>query len=217
MAGRQLPLDLGHRAAFEAADFLEAPSNAQALAWLARWPDWPGHASCLWGPPGCGKTHLAHLFAARCGGAVLPAGALESRPGGHLVVEDADRGVDEVALFHLFNATREARAFLLLTGRAPPSRWAIRLPDLASRLNAIPAIAIQAPDDALMAAVLVKLFADRQLEVGAGVIEWLVTRGERSFQAAGAVVARLDAQALAERRAITLPFVRAVIPDREAG
>ncbi|MBF0372271.1 MAG: DNA replication protein [Alphaproteobacteria bacterium] len=217
MAGRQLPLDLGHRTAFEAADFLEAPSNAQALAWLARWPDWPGHASCLWGPPGCGKTHLAHLFAARCGGAVLPATAIESRPGGHLVVEDADRGVDEVALFHLFNATREAGAFLLLTGRAPPSRWAIRLPDLASRLNAIPAIAIQAPDDALMAAVLVKLFADRQLEVGAGVIDWLVTRGERSFAAAGAVVARLDAQALAERRNITLPFVRAVIPDREAG
>ncbi len=152
MSEAQLPLDLGHRPALSEGDFLVAPCNAEAHAWLERWPDWPGPASVIFGPAECGKTHLAHLFAARSGAVTVAAADLTVADPPRLlgqaravVVEDCDRAggnLDEAALFHLINLAKEAGGFLLLTGREAPARWAVRLPDLRSRLNAMPALAI---------------------------------------------------------------------------
>lgn len=218
MSGRQLTLDLGYRPALGGEDFLVAACNAEALEWLDRWPDWPGPALVVHGPPGCGKTHLAHVFAARSGAPVLAAAGLHRddpprllAAARALVLEDADRGVDEVALFHLYNMVKECGARLLLTARLPSGRWPVALPDLASRLKAVTNVAIQPPDDALMAALLVKLFADRQLRVGQELVAYLLPRLERSFDALREVVARLDAAALAERREITVPLARQVL------
>ena len=219
MIDGQLPLDLPHDPALSAGDFLVAPCNAEAHAWLTHWPDWPGPASVIYGPPGSGKTHLAHLFAAVSGAAILAAPALgvldpprllAAAPA--LVLDDCDGGgLDETAAFHLINLAKETGRLLLLTGREAPSRWVVRLADLRSRLTAMPAMAIGAPDDAVLAAVLVKLFADRQLRVGEDVVSYLLGRMERSFAAARTLVARLDRAALAERRAVTVPLARAVL------
>jgi DnaA regulatory inactivator Hda len=226
----QLPLELGHRPALSGDDFLVAPCNAEAHAWLERWPDWPAPALCLFGPRGCGKTHLAHAFAERnamAGVATVAAAELDEATlpalldGRRLVVvEDIDALASEAALFHLYNMAREAGASLLLTALHAPARLPIRLPDLRSRLNAAPAVGIGAPDDATLAAVLVKLFADRQLKVSEEVVTYLLGRIERSFAAALGVVAAIDRASLAERRAVTVPLVRGVleaIPDPSAG
>ena len=210
MSEAQLPLDLGHRTALSDGDFLVAPCNAEAHAWLERWPRWPGPASVIFGPAQCGKTHLASLFAGRSGAVTLAAAGLtvadpplllaRSRV---VVVEDCDRGhLDETALFHLINLVKESGGFLLLTGREAPARWVIGLPDLRSRLNAMPALAIGAPDDEILAAVLVKLFADRQVKVGEELVTYLLGRMERSFAAAAALVGRLD---------VTVPLARSVL------
>lgn len=224
MSGTQLPLDLGHRTALSDGDFLVAPCNADAYAWLERWPRWPGPASVIFGPAQCGKTHLAHLFATRSGAVALAAAALTVADPPRLlaqahavVVEDCDQagcgggGLDETALFHLINLTKESGGFLLLTGRQAPSRWRIGLPDLRSRLNAMAALAIGAPDDEVLAAVLVKLFADRQVKVGEDLVAYLLGRMERSFAAAAGLVERLDHAALAGRRAVTVPLARSVL------
>lgn len=221
MSEAQLPLDLGHRPALSEGDFLVAPCNAEAHAWLERWPDWPGPASVIFGPAECGKTHLAHLFAAISGAVTIAAAALTVADPPRLlgqalavVVEDCDRDggrADEAALFHLINLTKESGGFLLLTGREAPSRWKVGLPDLRSRLNAMPALAIGAPDDAVLAAVLVKLFADRQVKVGEELVTYLLGRMERSFAAAASLVERLDHAALAGRRPVTVPLARSVL------
>jgi chromosomal replication initiation ATPase DnaA len=220
MSQPQFPLDLGHRPALSEADFLVAPCNAEAHAWITRWPHWPGPVMAVFGPAGSGKTHLAHLFAARAGGLIVEAAGLtvadpprllEAAPA--VAVEDADRGVDEVALFHLVNLAKESGAHLLLTGREAPARWGVALPDLRSRLNAAAAVGIGAPDDAVLAALLVKLFADRQLKVGEEVVAWLLGRMERSFAAAAAAVEALDRAALAGRRAVTVPLARMVLGE----
>jgi chromosomal replication initiation ATPase DnaA len=220
---RQLAFELPHRPAMDMADFLVAPANADALAWIDRWPDWPGRVLVVHGPPGCGKSHLANVWRARVGAAVMTAGALSAEtvpgiiaPGGCLVLEDigADLFGDrqaETALFHLMNWTREQAGGLLLTSRRPPGRWALALADLASRIRACPAVALRPPDDVLLAAVLVKLFADRQIRVGDEVVSFLVKRIERSFAAARAAVETLDRRALAEGRPITIPFIRKII------
>lgn len=212
---RQLALDLGHRPALGREDFMVSAGNRQALAWLDRWPDWPAPAIAVHGPAGCGKSHLAHVFAAQTGAVILSAATLgrDDPPrllpaASALAVEDADRGVDEVALFHLFNLAKETGRCLLLTGRSAPARWSLKLADLRSRLRAIPNVGIEPPDDALLAALLVKLFADRQLKVPAEVIAYLLPRLERSFTAARALVEAVDAAALAEKREITVPLVR---------
>lgn len=225
MSPRQLPLDLGHRPALGRGDFLVAPCNAEAVAWLDRWPDWPAPALSVHGPDGCGKSHLARVFAARADAPVLAAAELTAAdpprlfgPWRAVVVEDADRGVDEEALLHLYNLAREAGRHLLLTARAAPARWPLLvLPDLRSRLNAAPAATIAAPDDALLAGLLVKLLADRQLKVGREVVEFLLPRMERSFADAQALVARLDGAALAARREITVPLARQVLEAAEPG
>ncbi len=213
----QLPLDLAHRPALGRDDFLVAPANAEAVAWLDRWPLWPAPALVLTGPAGSGKTHLAHVFAARAGAVVLEAQGLAvprlpellgTAPAA--IVEEA-HAAPEAALFHLYNLLAERKGHLLLPARAPPARWAIALADLRSRLLAAPVAALQPPDDTLLAALLVKLFADRQLAVGAEVLAYLVPRLERSFAAAAQIVAALDRAALAAHRPVTVPLARAVL------
>jgi chromosomal replication initiation ATPase DnaA len=220
MSGEQLALNLGHRTALDHEDFLVAPSNADAVAWLDRWPGWPAPALALHGPAGCGKSHLAQVWRARSHAVLIAGHALvEDRVpevidgAGAVVVEDVDRGAHEEVLLHLYNALAERAGFLLLTGRTAPARWPLVLPDLRSRLKAIPAVAIEPPDDALLAAVMVKMFADRQLAVGVDVVSYLVAHIERSFEAARGVVAALDGAALARRRRVSVRLAREVLEN----
>lgn len=225
MSESQLALDLGHRPALGRDDFLVAPCNAEAVAWLERWPDWPAHALAVFGPPGSGKSHLLAAFASHHGlGQVVATEAaeltVESVPklvlhASVVMVDDLDRLRDETALFHLWNLTKETGRWLVLAGCAAPARQNVRLPDLASRLAATPAVGIGAPDDSLLAAILVKQFADRQLRVGEDVVAYVLGRMERSFAAARQVVEALDAASLARRRPVTVPLARAVLEKME--
>jgi chromosomal replication initiation ATPase DnaA len=215
----QLLLGFEHEAASGLEDFLPAACNRDALAWLERWPDWPAPALVLHGPPGCGKSHLARIWAARSGALRLDPAALpgvESELPRAAVLDPAEPIADEPALLQLYNRLREQRRSLLLTARRPVAAWSIRLPDLASRLRAAPAVAIGAPDDELLAALLVKLFGDRQLAVAEGLIGYLVRHMERSFAAARAVVEALDRRSLQSQRPVSLALARAVLEPQDA-
>jgi chromosomal replication initiation ATPase DnaA len=222
-AQHQLPLDLVHRPALGREDFLVAPSNQLAVAWIDRWPDWPGPALALYGPAGCGKSHLGQVWRAASGAIEIDAAALIDQPppkllgSAHAVlmegVEDAlaSGQAPERELLHLYNMVVERGGRMLITGRRAPARWDCRLADLGSRLGALQSVALGAPDDALIEAVLVKLFADRQLTVTPEVITYLVRRMERSFEAARRLVAAIDRAALAARRPITVPLVSEIL------
>ena len=205
LSGRQLAFDLPARKMYHREDFFTSTSNALALAALEDWRQWPGGKLLLTGPEGSGKTHMAHIWAGMSGAVFLRAGdlaALDLTPltGATVVVEDAAElagdAAAEVALFHLHNLVTLG-GHLLLTATTKPRDWGIVLADLASRLLAAPLAQLQAPDDALLAAVLVKLFADRQISVNTTLIQYLISRMDRSFGAARALVAALDAAALA--------------------
>jgi chromosomal replication initiation ATPase DnaA len=216
----QLPLDLSRRPSFARSDFLRSERNVAAAEWVDRWPDWPSAPLVLHGPPGCGKTHLAHLWCERATArmitgeelteATLP--RLLDESSHRVAIDDADRA-SERALLHLYNSCVECRGSLLITARKPPGSWGIVLGDLRSRLRAALAVAVEAPDDALLGAVLVKHFADRQLRVGPGVIAYLLRRMERSFADAEKVAAHLDAAALSNGGPITIPLARRVLAD----
>lgn len=220
---RQFLLRFEHRASLAGDDFYVADGNRTAVMWIDRWPAWPAPALAIYGPAGCGKTHLAHVFLARTGGRLLTAADLASRPPHDLiegasacVVDDADHVVTaghEQPLLHLYNTVKETGGHLLITSRQPPSRWKVGLADLRSRLNAAAAIPIDGPDDALMEAVLVKLFSDRQLRVDADVLALMLTRMERSFAEARDLVARVDEVALKTRRNINVSLVSGVLRD----
>ena len=220
---RQLPLDLGHRPALGGADFLVAPPNREAVAWLDRWPDWPAPALVLTGPAGSGKTHLAHVFAARAGAVLIAPGALtvarlpDLLGAARAAALDDAAGAEEQAFLHLYNMLAERGGHLLVLAREPPARWGIVLADLRSRLLAVPVARLLPPDDALLSAVLVKLFADRQLQVGEEVVVYLLARLERSFDAARRAVAALDRAALAAQRRVTVPLVRGVLGEGGEG
>lgn len=215
---RQLAFDLPHRPALGRDDFIVSPANADAIAWLDRWPDWPAPGLVVHGPEGCGKTHLAHVWQARTEARMITPGDVTGERWGVLVERGAtmildgiEADLDEPALLHLYNRLVEADGALLLTGHEPPSAWAIALPDLASRLRALPSVAIEPPDDALLMAVLAKLFADRQLRVEHDVLRFLVTRMERSFASARACVAALDTAAFEKRRKVTVALAGEVL------
>jgi chromosomal replication initiation ATPase DnaA len=198
----QLALPLGFRPARDRADFVVAPSNADAVAWIDRWPDWPDlglgfRALVLHGPAGAGKSHLGAVWLARA-----PDGAL---------LDDAAAPPDERALLHRLNSLKESGGHLLIAGREAPARWPVGLPDLASRLRAIPAVALGRPDDALLRALYTKLFAERQMVVAGEVVDWLIAHLERSGAAAVQAVATLDRAALEQRRPITIALARTVL------
>jgi chromosomal replication initiation ATPase DnaA len=206
---RQLALALPHAESFSREDFLVGTSNEAALSLVERWPDWPDRALALVGPEGSGKSHLAAIWADIAGARRISARALgeihlpAALATGALVIEDAAETVDEPALFHLLNLMRQHEAFVLMTVRTAPATWRVGLADLASRLRAIPTVELSSPHDALLRAVMVKLFADRQLAVDEALIAYLSTRIERSFAAARATVDDLDREALRQKRPVT--------------
>lgn len=216
---RQLAIDLPPRPAHGRADFLASECNRVALERIDRWPDWPGRRLVLYGPASSGKSHLARLWCAESGARYVPARDLASElplANGALppamVVDDAE-AASERALLHLCNSCAEAGTALLVVSRNAPAAWAIDLPDLASRLRAMPAVGIDMPDDALLAAVLVKHFADRQLRIAPSVIGYIVPRMERSFAMAASLAARLDELALAGGRSIGLALARQALAE----
>lgn len=215
---RQLAFDLPGLEAMTREHFFVAPSNALALQTVEGWQHWPGHKLLLVGPEGAGKTHLVHVWAAEADAVILAAETLgeadiASLSGRAVAVEDADRiGSAEAQLFHLHNLATTTGA-LLLTARTPPRDWGLRLADLKSRMQATHIAQLDGPDDALLSAVLVKLFADRQVAVPANLISYLVSRMPRSIGAARALVAALDARALSEARPITRSLAGDLLDD----
>ena len=215
----QLTLDLPVRSARGRADFFVSTANALAVSRLEECASWPNGKLALTGPTGAGKTHLAHVWADREGGCVIDAHALAETDIGALDQPVAVDHIDsnplseatETALFHLHNHLAQQGLPLLLVGREAPSRWPLRLADLKSRAGGTDVTTIEQPDDMLLTAVLIKLFADRQVQVAANVVPWLVARGERSFAAIQRAVEALDTAALSEKRAITQPLARRVL------
>ena len=216
---RQLVFELGHRAASGRDDFLVAPSNEAAVALIDAWPDWPDRIVALSGPAGSGKTHLAEVWRMASGSVSLAPGSL---PGADMPALVAQRAIiledlatltaeGERALFHLVNLVRAESAFLLITSREALARLPLALPDLTSRLKAVPQVELGPPDDALLAGILVKLFDDRQLRVTPAVIAYLASRIERSVDAARAAVAELDTASLSGKRSITVPLAAEIL------
>lgn len=224
MAGRpqprQLAFALPHAENFSRDDFLEGPANAAALSLIESWPEWPNRIMLLAGPEGCGKSHLATIWAEQAGARSISAHALTAAavPGalatGAVVIEDLNpQAFDERALFHLMNLAREEGAFVLLTARVPPVAFEVELRDLRSRLRAVPVVTLMPPDDQLLRALIVKFCADRQLNVDETVVSFLATRIERSFAAARRAVEQLDAEALRLGRPVTRALAAELLRD----
>jgi chromosomal replication initiation ATPase DnaA len=229
MSSSQLVFDFEHRPALEAQDFLVTPCNQEAVAWIDKWPHWSFPAIVIHGPSGCGKTHLAQVFLARSSGVrVSSLQLLEEEPSILLagaeacLLDDLDteftqgnKHALEEALLHFYNMLKEYKLTVMITAKTPPSRWGISLADLSSRLKTATLAKIGPPDDALLAAVLVKQFADRQLRVDDDVVAFVQARIERSFHALGQFVAIADELALSQQRRISIPLIRLVLEKLE--
>ena len=219
---RQLVLDLPVEPRYGPDDFLVSPSNEDAYSRLELWPDWPSRFLHLRGPAGSGKSHLAAIWAQRSGAPILPAGRIDDEIAAAsdgvpaLVIEDLDvRPVAETALFHLVNIARERQVSVLVTSAEPIERCGLRTPDLMSRLRLAPVVDLHPPDDALLKAVLVKHFVDRQLVVDTSVVDYLATHIERALARAAEIVAGLDREALSRGRRITRPMAAALVAKED--
>jgi chromosomal replication initiation ATPase DnaA len=217
-APKQLAFDLALDPRYGREDFLVSPSNEQAYALIERWPDWPDTIQLLTGPTGSGKSHLASIWATTAKAWTIDAFEVSADrvphlvSNGALVIEDMDRADrDEAALFHLLNLARERRASVLITCETAPLHWGLRTPDLLSRLRLAPAATLEPPDDALLKAVLVKLFVDRQLVVDTTVVDYIAVRIERSLARAAEVVGALDREALSRGRRVSRPIAAEIL------
>ncbi len=219
---RQLPLDLGHSPGLSRDDLVVSQANAQAAALIDRWPEWPAPVVLLAGPAGSGKSHLAAIWREQTGAVELLASDISAHVGEigaqSVLIDDADQGrLDQEGLFHLINTVRGAGSHLLLTARSFPASWGVTLPDLASRLKAAATVEIEEPDDLLLAGVITKLFADRQVEVEPHVVQFLVRRIERSLSTAIRVVEKLDRAALEQKSRISRALAAETVDSLDAG
>ena len=222
----QLVLNLGHRTALGRDDFLVSDCNTYAVSWIDKWPDWPASGLVIWGPQASGKSHLGHVWMSRIGALMLTVNDLDIYDPPDLVISHPAIYIDdlaevvgnserEVLFLHIYNLVVEQGKYILISSRTPPGRWNIKLADLRSRLNSLPAVMIASPDDRILGAVLLKLFSDRQLEVGVEVIQFAITRMVRTFAAAEKLVHTVDLTAMATKRRVTIPLLREVFDRME--
>lgn len=218
----QIPLDLTPRPAYGREDFLVGKANASALGWIDQWPNWPAPLLVLQGDAASGKSHLAAVWSAQSQARKVDPKVLADKTaeeiaalGEHLIFDGLDLWFGdldtETTLFHLYNIFKEERRSLLVTTRANPTTIDFALKDLASRFRAAPMVAIDPPDDVLLSAILVKLFHDRQLQVSQEVIQYILPRMERSFDAVRSIVRMADEMALAQKRGVSIPLMRDVL------
>lgn len=217
MSERQIPLDLPHEPAIGVQDFIVTPASLEAYDHVTSWPDWRSAVAVLSGPEGTGKSHLAKIWQDASGAQPI---ALSDLGDGHLpvcwVLEDIDRDrIDEPKLFHLLNATMVEGHFGLITARREIEGWGIGTADVTSRLRLARALRLGVPDDALLAQVLVKLFADRQIQVEPATIKFLTARMERSLGAANRLVKRMDDLALAAKKPVTRAVAAQALVEEE--
>ena len=223
----QIPLVLPVDAARERDNLIEGPANQTAVSIIDAWPQWPGQSLLIAGPTGSGKTHLASIWADRSGAEIFAAKDLGTDletlleiagSGGNLVIEDLVRdGLDETALFHVLNAVREGGTYCLMTSRGWPAQWELGLEDLKSRLRAMQTVELGEPDDDLLKKVMVKLFADRQLNVDMKVVNYCVLRMERSLASANRLVELIDREALAQNAPVTRRMASSALDIMESG
>lgn len=218
---QQLSFDLPAKTALGREDFFVSPANALAVAMISA-SSWPGNKLVLTGPAGSGKTHLAHVWAGETGGHIIKAMDLRhddvpTLAQGPVAVENvpeiADDPDKQKTLFHLHNLVLAEGHALLMTGRLAPKFWELPLADLQSRVQGAHHVALDPPDDALLCAVLAKLFIDRQLNPKPDVISYLVKHIDRQFDTAAQVVERLDRAALSERRVISRTFAARLLNE----
>jgi chromosomal replication initiation ATPase DnaA len=218
----QLLLPLGSVPRFGREDFLIGKANEAAFAYMDRWPRWLAPAAVLIGPMGAGKSHLCAIFTQIAQARMMRADHLTRddvpilAQGRAVVLEDCDRfAPDEVALFHLLNLARETGVFVVLSARQAPDSWGVKTPDLLSRLRLAPLLALAEPDDGLLGALLVKLFADKQVKIETNVITYAMARIERSYGAVNALVEALDRQSLVQKKPISRAMVAQALGQAE--
>lgn len=219
---RQLPLELDHVAGHSRDDLVVSQANAEAIGLIDRWPDWSAPLVVLAGPAGSGKSHLAAIWREASSAVSAEPAALDdavdvAARAPILIDHVDDAPLDERGLFHLINAVRAADSHLLITSRRFPAAWSVRLPDLVSRLKAATVVEIREPDDMLLAGVMTKLFADRQVEVEPHVVQYVVRRIERSLATAARVVEKLDRAALEQKSRITRALAADVVSAFDRG
>lgn len=202
-------------------DFFVSGANAQAFAMLMAPESWPDSKLVIVGPTGCGKSHLARIFQIQSSAQMIDAAALPAdfQPDAKtVIVEDMENlpATSQEAMFHLHNHLRNTGGRLLMTAQSAPSRWPLTLADLASRMQATSVTQIADPDDALLSALIMKLFADRQIMPRPALVQYLTTRIERSFSSAADIVSRLDKAALATGRKINKSLAADLLDNASA-
>lgn len=206
---QQMTLGLPYRQTFDREDFILAPCNIDAVTWMDLQGCWSSHAFLIYGPKGCGKTHLSYMFSrTHIDAKELTEDFYPKEP--KIVVENIDETTNEKALFHLFNWTREQNIGLLMTAREIPN---FELPDLASRILMIQKVPILPPDDDLIFGMLAKAFLERNIAVDANVLEYATHQTERSFEAVHALIDAADKLALSQNRRITIPIIKQTLSD----
>lgn len=218
----QLLLDLSHREALGREDFLVTSSNAAAVELVDQWPNWPSYAAVIVGPESCGKSHLVEVWRQRSAAVKMQAKDLTTTIVPHLFVHQAaaiedlhDGDIDERAIFHALNLAKQEGKFILFTSHKTTNQLGFKIPDLVSRLNSLPVVQIAPPDDTLLRGVLVKLFADRQLTVDEGLINYTLMRMPRSLATARKLVSEIDHLALTEKAEVSKALVSRVLSRLE--
>lgn len=232
---QQLPLEFEPQAYLDKEDFMVAKCNLAAIRSIDSWPNWSFFALCLYGPTGCGKSHLANIFSNQVSiitnypYKIPNIKAKDIKPEiihqlfqEHkcLIVEDLNEDINQEAMFHLYNLYRNEGGYILFTAEIAPARMNFTLPDLRSRLNIIPSVEISEPDDELLSALIVKLFTDRQIIISQEILNYIITNIERSFSYTRKLVAEIDNISLSRKRAVSIPLVKeamAYLSDNSQG
>jgi chromosomal replication initiation ATPase DnaA len=209
----QMTFDMDFEPDYSPSRFIVSDSNRAAYNMIIQYPHWKENTLLLVGEPGSGKTHLAHIWLEHSAGEWFDVEEMHALPKKPVVVDHIEKIENEEGLFHLLNHAKNDHVPMLLLSDVPASQLPFSLPDLTSRLKALPVVQIEPADDRLLQDVMLKQFADRQLAIESDVMSYLIPRMDRSLAAVSQMVAKIDQASLEAGRTITVPFLSKLLSE----
>ena len=214
---QQLIFNFPFKKTYLSQDFYVSKNNFNAFKLIESWPQWPGRFINIFGPIGCGKTHLVNILSNKINGLIISSQKIDEniinqfKTKECLIIDDFDNDIDENLLYSIINLANQDNKYLIISSPISLKKFKIELKDLNSRFTSFIEVGIDLPTDDLVKVILTKNFSDKQITISKKNIDYILNNIDRSYEKINLFSSLIDNLSLEKAKPINLKLIKDVL------